>query len=318
MSLKLNTQTQPVKTPVVAPAAVATRGQATTAAASTEAAAPKTWVGNPSTAASGPAGQASLTRLNQLNSALQSVQTTGKLGTAVANVMTGGAYGSAAKKRDELISNVNALAERLIAKDGGKLSNKSANLLDQAIDMARESIEMLGDIRSGVVNTTANVATAAVLTVAAVPSGGASIAALATIGAGAKAGSKVAMEGTGYTHAQAAEDIATGAAEGAVAGVLNKAGKAAQNKLAANATAKAAANQSQSARSVINKLNLEFAPDIGNQDPAVLKPLLQRFDALKAAGHVFTKAEERLAAEISRYVSTAKGPSAMPTGLAGL
>ena len=163
-------------------------------------------------------------RLAELNQALVKANTTGVLGTKVANLLTGGALASAAKARDQVVSNTNALHQRLLEKDGGKLSPKSVALLNSAIDGAMDGIKTLADIRSGVVKTTADVGTNMALVAAAPLTGGASLAGVATLGA-VGAGTKVAlagsMEGANYSTGQALQDAVSGGAQGAAQGAAS-------------------------------------------------------------------------------------------------
>lgn len=239
------------------------------------AAAPK-WQATVATA--GSAAAKAEQRLQQLNASLSTAQNNGKLGTAVANLLTGGALGSAGQARDAAVQNVNQLYERLVAKDGGRLSDKSARILEGAIDFAMDSIKNVAEVRSGVVSTTANLATSAVLVAAAVPSGGASIAALATIGAGTKAGLSVSMEGNNYTTSQAASDLVTGGAEGALAGVGSKVGQAL-------AAAKPAATVSKAARhQVLELLDTHTFGAISKSELAALQATRETLKQRVAAG----------------------------------
>lgn len=136
---------------------------------------------------------------------------------------------------------------------------------------------------------------------------GANHAATVAGSAGSSGASSLVKEAGGGPVAQAVASVVGGLAPGVISNGVRQA------RAAATATRTAAENAA-TARNVVKDLEAEFTWPNSKQDPAVLKPLLESFEKLKASGHVFSKTEERLAKEIARHVAGARGPVSYGAG----
>jgi len=128
----------------------------------TNTAAPPCW--GPARPARGALAEHAERRLATLNASHEAVSDRSvvrRVDSMVASALTAGALGSAAEARDRAVAGVNALYARLLARDGGALSDRSAHVLNDAIDSAQQSIDTIRQIRNDVLATTVSTLSAA-------------------------------------------------------------------------------------------------------------------------------------------------------------